>query len=163
MTDDHAGLPRDSGADTAVERWIRAHYDDAVRLGFPIDGYLAERDTTRRLQRRLGEASRIDGHRVARIAQLEEDLATAVAVADALTAPTEYGRVGFQWAAYHDGLEEDELTPVSEAAARHRVAGLRHYGVVSNPLLLRRPHGAWERWPLTPEEADEMEPAEPAE
>ena len=69
------GLSRDSGTDTAVERWIRMHHDDVVRLGFPIDGYLAERDTTRRLQLRLGEARRIDEHRAARIAELDAELA----------------------------------------------------------------------------------------
>lgn len=49
-------IPHESGSDTAVERWIRTHPELVAASGFPSDGYLAERDTTRRLQQRAGES-----------------------------------------------------------------------------------------------------------
>lgn len=157
-------VPAYAGGGDRREQLITADLHDVMRqLGE------AEADRARQAERiaelieQVGETKGESHERLLRIAELEADLAAERATAEALTEPTEYGQPGFQWAAYHDGLVEEELTPTSETAARRRVAGLRHHGVVSNALLLRRPFGAWERWPLTPEEADEMAPAEPVE
>lgn len=86
--DAETGLPFDSGVDTAVERWFRTHFHAAQTLGFPMAGYVAERDTQRRLQDRRAnrEAERelgrlrqeiVDAHGEATAEAVRADVAEA--------------------------------------------------------------------------------------
>lgn len=90
---------------------------------------------------------------VARVAELEAKLAS-------LTEPTEYGSPGVQWSVDHhgtvDGRPSGDVVPMGEKAARRTAASWRAAGILPDPVLLRREHTAWRRWPLDEAEADRM-------
>jgi len=134
---------------------------DRTRQAEAVLGVANERNEAWRaidaLEARLEKAAK-------RIAELEADLTAERATATALTESTKYGRAHVEYAA---GCEEMggalPRGPLPEVEARATVAHWRESGHVSDPVLLRRECTAWHRVPLTPEEADEIEPPDLAE